>query len=135
MNTEARNQSFIRRRDPEIRPAVINPSRSSWLLTNNITIRRPPEATRTQGTRNRISLNRFVPYQRTPEGKDNKPTCPICLNTILPVSRTKPMAVKCCGYVFCNTCIIKCQKQFKKCPLCNQELFQNSVLELRFNRT
>ncbi|XP_014283055.1 peroxisome assembly protein 10-B [Halyomorpha halys] len=118
------------RKDPAMQSPITGRENG---FSANITIRHQLiTSTRKITTRtNRNSRN--APYQRQPprfSADRMRVECPICLSIISPVCRMK--AIQCCGYVFCGTCITKCVKKFKACPMCNQKLTLSEVLSLRF---
>lgn len=51
--------------------------------------------------------------------------CAICASEI-----KRPVAVKCCGYVFCEECIMNSMKRKDECPMCKNDLSELDIIRI-----
>lgn len=57
--------------------------------------------------------------------KNISENCPVCSNQII-----QPTAVKCCGCVYCDTCIKSALKKSDQCPVCKNEISELDLIRI-----
>lgn len=57
---------------------------------------------------------------------NNSSFCPVCKESNI----KEPVAVKCCGYVYCDNCLKNALKIKEQCSMCENELLETDIIKI-----